>query len=457
MMRLSLNIRLGKLLGWGLLALLALAALGGSLTLLPYLRAAHAGNLPSAPEAGSTATQRPTRPGPNSILVPSEVLQSLNIQTAEAVAATRPRSLPPLAGCLALDPNRMVRIHARFAGEVIALGTTAEAYSESGQTESTRPLRYGDRVQKGQLLAVVWSKDLGEKKSELIDVLSRLKLDRAMLERLRGLDRQGATPERTVREAERAVEADLISVARVERTLRSWRLSEAEISSVRAEAERLGTREGTGPDEAWARVEVRAPQAGVILEKNVAVGDLVDTSADLFKVADLSQLTVWAHVYEEDLPVLQALPRPTPWIVHLLAQPGVVYPGTLAQIGAVIDPNQHTALVSGQVNNADGRLRIGQFVTATIELPPPRDEVEVPTGALVEDGRESILFVQPDPRQALFVRRKVSVVRRFHDVVYLRTAPDRARDAEPIRPGERVVVSGSVLLKDALAELPVKP
>jgi len=52
---------------------------------------------------------------------------------------------------------------------------------------------------------------------------------------------------------------------------------------------------------------VKAPLDGVILEKNIAVGDIVDTSLDLFKVADLTSLGVMVHVYEEDLPTLRAL------------------------------------------------------------------------------------------------------------------------------------------------------
>src|SRR5439155_9814415 len=141
----------------------------------------------------------------------------------------------------------------------------------------------------------------------------------------------------------------------------------------------------------------------VLLEKNVTVGDLIDTSADLFKMASLDQLAVWVHVYEEDLPTLQKLPKPIKWTIRLPGQ-SKVYNETIEQIGAVIDPNQHTALLSGSIDNSDGALRIGQFVTATIDVPATGYEVEVPTTALVEDGRESIVFVQPDPNQPRFER-----------------------------------------------------
>jgi multidrug efflux pump subunit AcrA (membrane-fusion protein) len=101
--------------------------------------------------------------------------------------------------------------------------------------------------------------------------------------------------------------------------------------------------------------------------------------------------------------------------------------------------------VCGRVDNKKGELRVGQFVTATVELPAVPGEVEVPTAALVEDGRTSAVFVQPDPSRPQFVRRQVEVARRFRDVAYLKGG---------VRPGDRVVASGAVLLSEALADLP---
>ncbi|WP_432490593.1 efflux RND transporter periplasmic adaptor subunit, partial [Flavonifractor plautii] len=63
-------------------------------------------------------------------------------------------------------------------------------------------------------------------------------------------------------------------------------------------------------DESWAEIDIRSPLDGVILEKNLTVGDIIrtDQDHDLFKVADLSRLVVAANVYEEDIPTLTALP-----------------------------------------------------------------------------------------------------------------------------------------------------
>ena len=58
------------------------------------------------------------------------------------------------------------------------------------------------------MLAVVWSKDVGEKKSELIDALSKLAIDYPMLQRYRAVEK-GTVPERTIHDAERNYQGDL--------------------------------------------------------------------------------------------------------------------------------------------------------------------------------------------------------------------------------------------------------
>jgi membrane fusion protein, heavy metal efflux system len=437
---------LGRLLG-GVVAALAVVAL----SVAALLFALHRLGTAKAGETASTEAGGVQRLDADTLSVPPEVIRSLNVRTAPVVAAPRFRPLPPLAGCLALENNRLSRVHSLFAGDVVELGKVA--------ADGGRSLGRGDVVKKGDLLAVIRSKDLGEKKSELVDALSRLKLDRDTLTKLQALAKlqtagSAAGSERSLREAERAVEADRIAVNRAQLTLLSWQLTEDDLEAVRAEADHppATTTENLALAERWARVEVRARQDGTILEQNVSVGTLVDPSTELFKIGDLTRLAVWAHVYEEDLPAVgQRLKQsgPVPWVVRV-GNSTAAYPGYLEQVGELIDPLQHTALVTGTIDNPRGQFRVGQYVTVQLELPAAEAEVEVPTAALVEDGRTSVVFVQPDPEKAVFVRRPVSVARRGRDVSYVSTAPPQV-----IRPGERVVTGGAVFFQEALADLPL--
>ena len=302
---------------------------------------------------------------------------------------------------------------------------------------------------------MLWSKDLGEKKSEWIDAQSKLNLDRGVLKDMQELNAKGAAPERSVRDAQRNVDSDLIALKRAEHTLLSWGLKEKEFDENRAEALRPEgkTKDQQKDYERWARVEIRAPQDGTIFERNFALHDLVDTTTDLFKIADTSKLVVWANLYEEDLPTLEKLALPVKWTIKLPSQPGVAYPGVLDQVGEIIDTNQHTALVKGFVDNPRGDLKVGQYVTATIDIPPAANELEIPSTALVEDGHESIVFAQVPNEARQFQRRKVAVTRRYHDVVYIR-ADNQAKDG--IHAGDHVIAGGAVLLNEAVGDLPVE-
>lgn len=426
---------------------------GGSMTYYTVIAPRAAGQSPVVAKPTVEPAPKLVRLSGDRIAVPEELAKNMRLKLAAVVAATKPIPMPPFQGTLAYDTNSLARIHSRFPGEVVSMGTALEPSEHSLSSEQpspkVRPLRQGDPVRKGDLLAVVWSKDLGEKKSELVDAISKQAADERILDTIAELVKQGASPERSLRDAERNVQADRVAVDKAERTLRAWRLSEEEISSIRTEASRLIGADSKRTDSSnWARVEVRATTDGVLLEKNVNIGDIVDPSAVMFQVCDLSHLVVWAHAFEDDLPMLQALPRPLRWCVKIPGQSGVSFTGTLDQIGSVVDPNQHTVMITGRVDNPKGELRVGQFVTVSLSMPAPVGELELPVDAVAEDGRESVVFVETPDKPNEFQRRNVKVSRRFRETILVRA------EGGGLNIGDKIVAAGSLLLRDAYSQLP---
>jgi cobalt-zinc-cadmium efflux system membrane fusion protein len=282
------------------------------------------------------------------------------------------------------------------------------------------------------MLAVIWSKDLGEKKTELVDNYSQMLLDEQFLKSVTDLERKGLTSYANVLQAERNVRADQFAVAKAERTLEVWQVSRDEIDALKKDARASvdkGQKRDPKRERLWARVEVFAPIGGTVVEKNIVVGQLVDPTKDLFKLAVENQLAVRVHVYQESLPDLLSLkPAQRKWTVRLRADPGVQLPeGTITTIGSIIDPNTNTALVMGTVPNpvnpanpGERRMIAGEFVTATIQMPANPDEAAVPASAVVEDGEESVLFVQPDANRRRYELWRVQVVRRTNETLYIR-------------------------------------
>jgi cobalt-zinc-cadmium efflux system membrane fusion protein len=473
-----------------LIGLVAVAA--GLVLVLPTMGVPYVPNLlkmtiarPPAVEQPPATSVRLIADKPDLFELEKATEERMRIRSEEVGKDPARRQLT-LSGSLAFDPDLLGRVQSRLQGEVMQIGTSKEpAHDSAGRTIKDAPLTYGNAVEKGQLMAVVWSKDLGTAKSDLVDALVKLHLDEENLAKLEMLYRKGNTSEAVYRQAKNMVSTDLNAVAKARRVLGILRVEKGEIEAVEKEADRIiNSKTRVELDkmkdtlEKWARVEVRAPFAGIIVEKNLAVGHMVDPTQDLFKVADMTKLAVFANAYEEDQRILQdrqlqLRPAPVPWKVHLTSDPDQKQLPSegIERIGYIVDPQQRTNLVIGKVNNRDGRLRVGQSVTALVPLPAPPGVVSIPASALVEDGADSVVFVKPDPkRKDLYLMKRVVVVQRFtgengngrggreekNNQAYILQSPSaeqRKQGLRGLQPGERVVTEGAVELKAALEEV----
>jgi cobalt-zinc-cadmium efflux system membrane fusion protein len=377
----------------------------------------------------------------------------VGLQTTEVQARLREPQVLRWPGSLAFDPDYLMRVRCRFpSAEVVELGKADGVTPE-------RPLQPGDRVRKGQLLAVLRSSDVRAKKIELLDALLQLALDEEILAKAEKAE--GAVPEIALLTARRNVLVDQNAVARNLNILAAWNLPEADIKAVEAEADRISKGKGKRDPEKekqWARVELRAPIDGTLVERNLALHEnVVDTSVNLFQIGNVDRLRVVVQVPEGDLPILEALPpERRRWTIQTAGSDPVTVQGRIEQIGVLIDPNLGTAVVSGDIENPQYRLRPGQFITASISLPRTTDEVVLPVSALIEADGRTWIFVQPDPKQAVYEQRRVLVVRRGPEVIHLRSrlTPEQEREGyQTLRPGERAVTAKVTELKALLDDL----
>jgi cobalt-zinc-cadmium efflux system membrane fusion protein len=409
-------------------------------------------------------------------------------------AAREPTVMRPivLPGSTMLDPSRLARIRARFAPcRVVQIGQVHDFSSKSGQTEY-RELRPGDHVRKGEVLGVFYSVDVGSKKNDLLNALVQLELDQQILDN--AAKHREAVSEVQMLTFTSAVRADRNAINAALNFLRAWDIPQDEIDALREEARKLsadkdawsrtpegrwvkGEKQAGGPyensDNPWGKVTLRAPFDGVIIERNVHVDEMVvDNTVNLFQIADVSRLLVKADAPEDELPTLEALLRAGGgrWTVRTVGAPATGLPGTIHEIGYLIDPNQHTAVIKGYIENPGDRIRGTQFASATVNIPPPKDVVEIPIDALVDDGKQCLVFVQADAAKHQYMMRRVQVTHRFHLRVFVRSTPIpkdeqlTAHEAEegllpkePLRPGEVVVQTGAGELKAALLDLESQP
>jgi cobalt-zinc-cadmium efflux system membrane fusion protein len=418
--------------------------------------------------------------------------------TTEAVKPAGKLTLPSQVGTLGYDTDHLFSVRPRFQGEIIKIGDAADGPNDypwtPEQRYQKRPLGPGDRVKKGDLLAVVWSKELGDRKVALVSALLDLYLDRETLQRLEPIYERGSLPEATYRLAVNKVEKDLSAVYAAESSLGISRLTPEEVEKIRDDAKAIQKRLQGKPEtpeqrkermaqdfQKWARVDLVAPQDGIIVEKNTNVNDIVDPARDtpLFRIADLRWLLIYVNFNEEYLPILEPILRASnpgllEWKVRLEADPDArVLTLPILRVAPSLDPNQHTAMVIGRISNPviqdplpPKYLLAGQFVTATVELPAAAGLVDIPTNALNEVNGQSLVFVQRNPDRPEYTLRRVVVVRRTREVVQVRSELNAAeqhasqeevrqgrRPFETLQPGDLLVTRGVTEMTDALEDL----
>jgi RND family efflux transporter MFP subunit len=174
-------------------------------------------------------------------------------------------------------------------------------------------------------------------------------------------------------------------------------------------------------------VEVRAPADGVVLEQGVAVGQRVDQTALIYRIARLAPLTL-----EVQLPVALAAQLREGAAVRV---PAAQAAGRVIALGHQVGPNQTVAL-RALITDGAGGLRPGQFVEAAVELPPPAPGTwRVPQAALVRQQEQLYVFVE------------VPGGFRTQVVKLIAQAGDTALVSGPFQGGERVAVKGVAALK----------
>jgi cobalt-zinc-cadmium efflux system membrane fusion protein len=424
---------------------------------------------------------------PHTLKVPENTRAALGIRKGgrdQLVEAVPPRKGRPLVlpGSTMLDPARILRLRARFApAEVVRVARLSDIDKNWSRSQTDdRELRPGDRLKTADVLGVFYSVDVGNQKNNLFDAVVQLKLDEDILRKAESA--RGSVPEAFVLQAQRNVQGDYNNINRAENTLRAWSIPEDEIRAVRREAEQAAEsssaqRQRVTQDQLdrWARVTLKAPPTddGVpwtLIERNVAEHEIiVDNTTNLFVLAKVDRLGILAYAPEDDLPTLENLkPEQRRWTIQTVGAGQRGIDGAIDEIGYLIDPNQHTAVLKGHIDNPGGRLRGGQYITCTIDLPPPKNTVQVPMSAVVDDGKQTVVFVQEDPaKPGVYTMRRVRVTARFEATAFVSSRPRwwvsqllaplvsrRLQDNELVR---FVGGFGRRFLEGVLGEMPVEP
>lgn len=245
-----------------------------------------------------------------------------------------------LLGEVRYNGDRTVQVVPRLAGRVESVAASA-----------------GERVKKGQLLAVVSSQALADERGALLAAEERLRLARAAFEREKTLWKEGISAEQDYLQARAAFEEARIAVA-----------------SARQKLAALGGAVRSGGD--LTRYELRAPIDGVVTDKRISVGSVVKDDSPVFTLSDLSSVWVEATVAAQDLGAIREGQRATVRASAFAAEAE----GRIAYVSALVGEETRAATARIVLPNPEGVWRPGLPVTVAAVA----EEVEVPVAVAAE-------------------------------------------------------------------------
>ncbi|WP_439474363.1 efflux RND transporter periplasmic adaptor subunit [Algoriphagus formosus] len=308
------------------------------------------------------------------------------IQTIQ-VGSTGGESKLELTGKIQADERESASITAKFPGRIEKLYVSFT----------------GEKVVKGQKLASIYSPELLSAQQELLEA-SKIKSD---------------FPE-------------IYQAAK--QKLRLWKLSEEQISSVEVAGK------------IQEQFDVFAEHGGIVMGRNVVVGDYVTKGQALFQIVNLDKVWVILDAYESDLDQIQV---GTPIQFTVAGIPNTKFSSKVSFVDPVINPETRVAAVRAELPNGQGKLLPEMFVKAEISKNRTgQTTLSIPRTAVLWSGKRSVVYVKvPNQSPAGFEMREVEIgALKGENYTVL----------AGLENGEEIVVNGAFTI-DAASQLAGKP
>lgn len=294
------------------------------------------------------------------------------------------------------DPQAVQVVSATIGGRLVALNRNL-----------------GQSVGRGEALAIIESREAASLNAEVEAARARSALAQSNLLREQRLFAERVSPEQ-----------DLVA-ARTAAT-------EANIA-VRLAQQQLSATGGSGG--ALNRVAIRSPIAGQVIARPATLGQTVAADSELYRVANLSRVTIAASLSPADAG------RVRPGTRVEVTSAGRRQTGRVTFVSPVLDESTKLVQVLATLDNVEGTWRVGEPVTVSILLPSTNDRsIAVPSTAVQSVENKTVVFVRtPTGFKAL----PVTVGRRNGDQVVITAG---------LNGSERIATTNSFTLKAELGK-----
>jgi RND family efflux transporter MFP subunit len=177
---------------------------------------------------------------------------------------------------------------------------------------------------------------------------------------------------------------------------------------------------------------IHSPVTGVVIEKTVLEGKFAKAGEDLYKIADLSRVWVYADIYEYELPWVRNGQEVEMSLSYL---PGKVFMGKISYLYPYLESKTRTVKVRIEYDNPDGELKPDMYADVKINTSPRKSVLAVPKEAVILSGVRKVIII--DKGKGFFEPRDIQVgfeTKDYYEVI------------DGIKEGENVVISSQFLI-----------
>ena len=347
------------------------------------------------------------------VTMTAEQIENQDIKVAKAEGGLLSRHIL-VPGTITPDTDRIARVPVRVVGTV-----------------SEMRKRLGDDVRKGDVVAVLDSREVADAKSEYLTAMVQSDLQKVNFERQQRLLASAAASQAAFDNAKAVFQENQLRVDLARQKLSALGLNAAEVAAAQK-------RDEATPNASTLRqYELRAPISGRIVERKVDVGTAVGKEgdpADVYTVADLSTVWIELAVPTSDLDEVREGARVT------VNRGGRSVQGKVVFVSPLLNADTRSARVVVSLPNQDMAWRPGTYVTAEVETETDRVPVRVTKAALQTVEGKRVVFVRTDEG---FEKREVELGRADDDAYEV---------VSGLRAGEDIAVANTFLLKAELGK-----
>ncbi len=277
----------------------------------------------------------------------------------------------------------------------------------------------GDKVSKGEVLAVIKSVEVAGNYSDLSISNNDLTIAKKQLDNEESLFKNGIASEREYIEAKENYSKAVTAVQKLKEQI---------------------SINGGGHTNVGGTYVITAPMAGYVVEKKISEGAFIrnDNADNMFTIVDISEVWVWANVYETDISKVKEGYTAT---VTTLAYPDKVFTGVIDKVSQILDPETKVMKIRVKLKNDNLQLKPEMFANITVQNKEGLQAINIPAASIISENGNNYVVVY---------HGKCDL--KVQQLELLKISGERAYIKSGLQVGEKVISANQILLFKALTE-----